>query len=93
MRLWVLLVLPLAACGPAHTPQPRAHGTPVLRAVYRDEGHHLLMVLDRKAPRGDCTAPLLIDDATGAAHQLSPADAAERMRHMQLAGAVEGECP
>jgi hypothetical protein len=90
------LVLPalLCACGSARAPhRPSAHGTPVLRAVYRDESHHLLVVLDRKAPHGDCTQPLLVDDATGAAHPLTPAEAAARMQHMQLSGAIEGTCP
>lgn len=86
----------LAGCGPSAPRQPRAHGVPVLRAVYRDGAHRLLVVLPdagHPTPRSDCAAPLLIDDATGAARQITPAEASDRMRHMQLSGAVHGTCP
>ena len=87
----------LAGCGSAHAPdRHHARGAPVLRAVYRDETHRLLVVLPdaaRPTPRGDCTAPLLIDDVSGAARQVTPAEAAQWMRHMELSGAVQGTCP
>jgi hypothetical protein len=68
----------------------------VLRAVYRDASHRLLVVLPDQAhamPRGDCAAPVLIDEASGAARQILPGEAAAWLRHMQLSGAVEGTCP
>jgi hypothetical protein len=68
----------------------------VLRAVYRDASHRLLVVLPYQAhamPRGDCAAPVLIDETSGAARQISPGEAAGWLRHMQLSGAVEGTCP
>ena len=86
----------LAGCGQAAPRQPRARGAPVLRAVYRDATHHMFVVLPdagHRLPQGDCAAPLLIDDATGGARQITPAEAADRMRHMQLSGAIRGTCP
>ncbi|KUR80463.1 hypothetical protein AQZ50_02190 [Novosphingobium sp. Fuku2-ISO-50] len=87
----------LAGCGSARAPRHDGpHGTPVLRAVYRDATHRLLIVLPDRAhrvPRGDCAAPLLIDEATGAARQIAPGEAAQWMRQMQLTGAVQGTCP
>lgn len=44
-------------------------------------------------PPGDCAAPLLVDDASGQARQIVPGEAAERMKRMQLSGAVRGTCP
>jgi hypothetical protein len=97
LRIEILCLLALlAGCGSSPPRQPRAHGTPVLRAVDRDATQRLLVVLpdgDHPVPRGDCAAPLLIDEATGGAHQITPAEAADRMRHMQLSGAVHGTCP
>jgi len=91
------VVLALAGCGSARPPgHGHAHGEPVLRAVYRDDAHRLLVVLPDNAhhvPRGDCAAPVLIDEVSGAARQVTPADAASWMRHMQLSGAVHGTCP
>jgi hypothetical protein len=46
-----------------------------------------------RVPRGDCAAPLLIDEATGAVRQIAPGKAAQWMRQMQLTGAVQGACP
>jgi len=93
----LLGVIVLAGCGSARAPDHHhARGAPVLRAVYRDETHRLLVVLPdgaRAVPRGDCTAPLLIDDDTGAARQVTPSEAAQWMRHMELSGAVQGTCP
>ncbi len=86
----------LAACGHAAPRQTPAHGAPVLRAVYRDSAHHLLMALPdspRGLPQGDCAAPMLIDDATGMARQITPAEAVDWMKRMQLAGAIHGTCP
>jgi len=68
----------------------------VLRAVYRDDTHQLLVVLSdagHPTPHGDCAAPLLIDNATGGARQITPTEASAWMRHMQLSGAVHGTCP
>jgi hypothetical protein len=82
--------------GPSAQSQAQGNATPVLRAVWSDATHHLLVVLpgaDGRVPRGDCAAPLLIDDATGAARQITPAEAAALVKHMQLAGAVRGSCP
>ncbi|WP_353228070.1 hypothetical protein [Novosphingobium sp.] len=76
--------------------QMQAKATPVLRAVWRDATHHLLVVLpgaDGRVPRGDCAAPLLIDDASGGVRQIAPAEAAALVTHMQMAGAVRGTCP
>jgi len=90
------LVALLAGCGSSPSRQPRARGAPVLRAVYRDAGHQLLVVLpdaDHPMPRGDCAAPLLIDTATGGARQITPIEAATWMHRMQLSGAVHGTCP
>jgi len=87
----------LAGCGPARAPHhDRARGVPVLRAVYRDARHRLLVVLPdaaHRVPRSDCAAPVLIDEASGAARQITPGEAAEWMQKMQLAGAVQGTCP
>ncbi len=90
------LAVLLAGCGHAAPHAPQAHGAPVLRAVYRDQAQHLLIALpdaDHGLPHGDCAAPLLVDDATGAARQITPAEAADRIKRMQLAGAVHGTCP
>lgn len=95
---WALAsTLVLTGCGPAPG-NPRAHdeGQPVLRAVYRDATRRLLVVLPgagRGLPAGDCAAPLLIDDASGAVRQLGPAEARSLMARMQLSGAVQGTCP
>ena len=86
----------LTACGPAAHRQPRMEGTPVLRAVYRDGAHHLLVALPDGAhalPTGDCTAPLLIDDASGAVRAISRDEAGRLVAQMQLSGAVRGTCP
>ena len=87
----------LAGCGSARAPRHDGpHGQPVLRAVYRDATHRLLIVLPDRAhrvPRGVCAAPLLIDEATGAVRQIAPGKAAQWMRQMQLTGAVQGACP
>jgi len=89
--------LVLAGCGSAHAPDhQRAHGALFLRAFYRDGTHRLLVVLPdagRHVPFGDCTAPVLIDDASGAVRQITPAQAAQWVRHMELSGAVQGACP
>ena len=102
LLVWLVL---LAACGqsaPRQQDQPdqqaggSAQGVPVLRAIYRDVAHHMLVVLpdaDHRMAHGDCAAPLLIDDATGRARQITPAQAAQAMRHMQLSGAVHGTFP
>jgi hypothetical protein len=98
-RAAVLAVLALAVlAGACHrtTPVPHPPGVPVLRAVWRDATHHLLVAMpaDRSAlPRGDCTAPLLINDADGGVRAVSRTEAAQWMAHMQLAGATEGRCP
>ncbi|WP_420381962.1 hypothetical protein [Novosphingobium sp.] len=68
----------------------------MLRAVYRDETHRLLVVLPDAAhriPPGDCTAPLLIDEVSGAVRQVTPGETAQWMRQMELSGAVKGTCP
>eukprot|EP01037_Dinobryon_pediforme_P014173 gene14173-14292_t len=86
----------LSGCGSSPPRQVRARGVPVLRAIYRDAAQHLLVVLPEPghpAPPGDCAAPLLVDDASGQARQIAPAEAAERMKRMQLSGAVRGTCP
>jgi len=91
-----LLLAWLAACGQAVPHQTGPHGAPVLRAVYRDAGHRLLVALPdgpNGVPHGDCAAPLLVDDATGAARQITPAEAAVRAQRMVLTGAVHGTCP
>ena len=102
LRISVVIgMLALAGCGAAPTPgdghdHGQAWGQPVLRAVYRDATHRLLVVLPDRAhqvPRGDCAAPVLIDEPSGAARQVTPAVAAQWMRHMQLSGAVQGICP
>ena len=96
MPVAALLLGLLAGCGhqaPRATP---ASGTPVLRAIYRDATHHVLLALPDRAkplPQRDCAAPLLIDDATGAVQQITRAEAAERIKGMQLSGAVHGTCP
>ena len=41
----------------------------------------------------DCHKALLVDSATGVARVLAPDEVAQRMKIMQLAGAVEGTCP
>ncbi len=77
-----------------HQTGPR--GAPVLRAVYRDAGHRLLVALPdgpQGLPHGDCAAPVLVDDATGAARQITPAQAAVWVQRMVLTGAVHGTCP
>lgn len=94
--LSLCLLVPLAGCG--HSPQRHAQGggVPVLRAIYRDGSRHLLVAMPdgaRRLPRGDCAAPLLIDDATGGAQQVTPAQAAQWVKRMQLSGAVHGTCP
>jgi len=86
----------LAGCGHSAQRQTPVHGTPVLRAIYRDGAQHLLVAMpDGKSPlpQGDCTAPLLIDDATGRARQVTRAEAADWVKRMQLSGAVHGTCP
>jgi hypothetical protein len=86
----------LAGCGSPPPRQVHARGAPVLRAIYRDAAQHLLVVLPERGhplPPGDCAAPLLVDDASGQARQISRAEAAERMKRMQLSGAVHGTCP
>lgn len=92
-----MLVLLLAGCDHARAPDHHAaSGVPVLRAVYRDDTHRLLVVLPdaaRPVPAGDCTAPVLIDDTSGAVRQVTPAEAAQLMQRMQLSGAVHGACP
>lgn len=76
--------------------QTGPQGARVLRAVYRDAGHRLLVALPdgpNGVPHGDCAAPLLVDDATGAARQITPTEAAVRAQRMVLTGAVHGTCP
>ena len=93
--LALALALLIGGCQRA-APPPAAHGTPVLRAVWRDATHHLLvaMAADRSAlPPGDCTAPLLINDADGGVRAISRSEAAQWIAHMQLAGAIDGTCP
>lgn len=90
------LLAMLAGCGHSTQRQAQARGTPVLRAIYRDGSRHLLVAMPDGAsalPQGDCTAPLLIDDATGRARRVSPAEAADWVTRMQLSGAVHGTCP
>ncbi|EGD59607.1 hypothetical protein Y88_2651 [Novosphingobium nitrogenifigens DSM 19370] len=80
--------------GPVHVGP--VSGQPVLRALYRDTGHRLLVVLPdarHRVPRGDCAAPLLIDEASGRARQVTANEAAALAQHMELVGAVEGTCP
>lgn len=88
------LILLLGACHKAPVPHHRDHGPPVLRAVYRDGQRTLLVALalpGGPVPHGDCAAPLLIE-ANGAVRQVSRAQAAQAMAHMQLAGATPGTC-
>lgn len=92
----LFLLAVLAACGRSEPRQTHVRGTPVLRAIYRDGTHHLLVALadgSRGLPPGDCAAPLLIDDATGGAQQISRSNAADWMKRMQLSGAIHGTCP
>ncbi len=44
-------------------------------------------------PRGDCTAPLLIDSLSGKVRVLGAAEVQARLRTMQLAGATRSACP
>lgn len=93
-----LLCLPvlIAGCGHPAQRQAQAGGVPVLRAIYRDGARHLLVAMPdggRELPRGDCAAPLLIDDATGRLQQVTPAEAEDWVKRMQLSGAVHGTCP
>jgi len=93
--LLCLLAL-LAGCGHSARRQAHVDGAPVLRAIYRDSSRHLLLAMPDGAhglPHGDCAAPLLIDDATGAVRQITPAQAAGWVQRMQLSGAVHGKCP
>ena len=86
----------LAGCGHSVQRQAPVQGTPVLRAIYRDGAQHLLVAMPdgtSTLPQRDCTAPLLIDDATGRARQITRAEAANWVKRMQLAGAVHGTCP
>ncbi len=92
----VFMALAVAGCGSARVPERHRQGQPVLRAVYRDETHRLLVVLPDAAhriPPGDCTAPLLIDEVSGAVRQVTPGETAQWMRQMELSGAVKGTCP
>lgn len=95
IRALLCAVLALSAC---HAP-PAHHGprgTPVLRALWRDGTHRLLVAIPDKAhplPPGDCTAPLLIDEASGTVRQISADEASVWMQHMQLSGAMTGSCP
>ncbi len=88
-------MLALAAC---HS-EPAAHRTSfdgplLLRAVYRDADSTMVLVIPEGRPqRGDCTAPLLIDNATGQARALTAAEVQARLRTMQLAGATRSACP
>ena len=88
-------MLALAAC---HS-EPAAHRTSfegplLLRAVYRDADSTMVLVIPEGRPqRGDCTAPLLIDNTTGQARALSAAEVQARLRTMQLAGATRSACP
>jgi hypothetical protein len=84
-----------SGCGHSAQRQARAGGVPVLRAIWRDGSRHLLVAMPdgpRGLPRGDCAAPLLIDDATGGVRQITPAQAAEWVKRMQLSAAVHGTC-
>lgn len=86
----------LAGCGRSAPQRHGSTGAPVLRAVYRDATHHLLMALpdgQKGLPQGDCAAPVLIDDATGGVQEISHDQAAGWLKRMQLSGAVHGTCP
>ncbi|WP_156428271.1 hypothetical protein [Novosphingobium sp. FSW06-99] len=90
------LLVMLAGCGHSAPRQIHARGTPVLRAIYRDGTHHLLVALadgPHGLPPGDCAAPLLIDDASDGVRQITHAEAVDWMKRMQLSGAVRGTCP
>ncbi|MBU6395431.1 MAG: hypothetical protein KGQ75_12730 [Sphingomonadales bacterium] len=90
-------VLTLAACNAAPSaPQKPDQGTPLLRVVYRNaDSEMVLMVPDegREMLRGDCAAPLLIDNRSGQARVLGEAEVQARLKTMQLAGATRGVCP
>jgi hypothetical protein len=90
-------VLVLAAC---HTEpaakRPSAEGSLLLRAVYRDANSTMVLVITEARhakARGDCTAPMLIDNLTGQARVLSAAEMQTRLRTMQLAWATRSGCP
>jgi len=87
-------VLALAACHSEPAPhRTSAEGPLLLRAVYRDASSTMVLVIPEGRPqRGDCTAPLLIDNLTGQAHVLSAPEVQARLRTMQLAGATRGAC-
>ena len=91
-------LLVLAAC---HS-EPAVHRPTtaeplLLRAVYRDAGSTMVLVLPEagqaRVTRSDCTAPLLIDALTGQARVLAEAEVQARLRTMQLAGATRSACP
>ena len=93
----MVTVLALVGCGRAEprktTPEPHHE---VLRVIYRDARTIMLLALPVKA--GDrvpvaCAQPLLIDPATGAVRTIPPAEAASRLKTMQLSGATQGTCP
>jgi len=97
---WVLIctALFLAACRrepQAH--QSRAEGPLLLHAVYRDTTGTMVLVIPEnghaEAPRGDCTAPLLINSLSGQARVLTPGEVQARLRTMQLTGASRSGCP
>ncbi len=91
-------MLVLAACHAKPDAQrPNTQGPLLLRAVYRDASSMMVLVIPEagqpKPPRGDCTAPMLIDSLTGAARVLTAAEVQARLRTMQLAGATRSACP
>lgn len=68
----------------------------MVRALYRDADETMLLTLPRDgkpAPDDACHAPLLVGGEHGVTRRLVPAEVAARIKHMQLAGAVEGTCP
>lgn len=94
----IVAILALAACDATPAGEHKAaEGTALLRVVYRDADAHMVLMVpekgSRKAVRGDCAAPLLIDGRTGQARVLSEAEVRARLKTMQLAGATRGACP
>ena len=100
MRRFLALagLLALTACDAAPAGQHKdAGGTLFLRVVYRDGDAEMVLMVPEKggqiSARGDCAAPLLIDDTNGSVRQVGGAEARDLVRHMELSGAVQGTCP